>query len=70
MSLSTTMHHLPLAYRCAIELLESSGERTEARFLGLIDHFERANGLQHDHEGCTINRKEALRVARARGCKE
>jgi hypothetical protein len=44
-TLTTHIQHLPLAYQCAIETLDS-GERNTARLNGLIDHFERAYGLQ------------------------
>ena len=37
--------HMPLAYQCAVETLDN-GERTSSRLRGLVDHFERATGLQ------------------------
>lgn len=43
--LTTNISNLPLAYRCAIELMDN-GERTQARLNGLIEHFERVYGLQ------------------------
>ena len=37
--------HMPIAYSCALDTL-GNGDRTSARLTGLIDHFERATGLQ------------------------
>jgi hypothetical protein len=41
--------HMPNAYLCALETL-GNGDRTSARLMGLIDHFERATGLQNTPE--------------------
>ena len=45
MRLETNIAYLPLAYQCAVEML-NNGERTSARLNGLFDHFERVYGLQ------------------------
>lgn len=37
--------HCPNAYLCALDML-SSGDRTLSRLRGLIDHYEKATGLQ------------------------
>ena len=41
--------HMPNAYLCALDTL-GNGERTQSRLNGLIDHFERATGLQSTPE--------------------
>ena len=41
--------HMPNAYLCALDQL-GNGERTAARLSGLIDHYERATGLQSSPE--------------------
>ena len=48
--IAMSMHvNLPTAYLCAIECLDN-GARTKSRLMGLIDHFERARGLQGNPE--------------------
>lgn len=37
--------HMPNAYLCALDQL-GNGNRTASRLAGLIDHYERATGLQ------------------------
>ena len=46
-TLTTNIAHLPLPYQCAIEML-NNGDRTNARFSVLLDHFETAYGRQGD----------------------
>lgn len=41
--------HMPNAYLCALDWL-GNGDRCAARLSGLIDHFERATGLQDTPE--------------------
>jgi hypothetical protein len=43
--LATSFAHLLNAYQCAIEVLGSSGERTQARLDSLCDHFAAATGI-------------------------
>ena len=42
--------HMPNAYLCALDQLGSNGDRTASRLAGLIDHYERATGLQSSPE--------------------
>jgi len=37
--------HMPLAYLAALDAL-GGGDRTASRLSGLVDHYERATGLQ------------------------
>lgn len=37
--------HMPNAYLCALDQL-GNGDRTASRLRGLVDHYERATGLQ------------------------
>lgn len=41
---------MPNAYLCALETLGNGVDRCAARLSGLIDHFERATGLQDNPE--------------------
>ena len=41
--------HMPNAYLCALDQL-GNGDRTASRLAGLIDHYERATGLQSSPE--------------------
>ncbi len=41
--------HMPLAYQCALDAIDNR-ERTASRLRGLVDHFERATGLQSTPE--------------------
>ena len=42
---NTNIAHLPNAYRCAIETLGNSGDRTESRMNELTEFFATSNGL-------------------------
>lgn len=50
MRLETNIFYLPVPYRCAIETLGNSGDRTSARLDDLMCHFERVYGLPLDDE--------------------
>lgn len=41
--------HMPNAYLCALDQL-GNGDRTASRLASLIDHYERATGLQSSPE--------------------
>lgn len=41
--------HMPNAYACALDHL-GNGDRTASRLRGLVDHYERATGLQSSPE--------------------
>lgn len=39
--------HMPTAYQCAMDVL-GNGERTQSRLAALIEHYEKATGLQSE----------------------
>ena len=64
--LTTNIAHLPLAYQCAIEII-NNGERTKARLLGLFDHFETVYGMKADDSGMLTHwRDSAIGIASRR----
>jgi hypothetical protein len=65
--LETNIAYLPLAYQCAIEML-NNGERSTARISGLFEHFETAYGLQSRESAEMLQcwRESAIAIARRR----
>lgn len=54
---------LPLAYRCAFEMLTTCGERSQARLQSLFEHFERAYGIGASEER-DMHRAQIIDAAR------
>ena len=65
--LETNIAYLPLAYQCAVEML-NNGERTSARLRGLFDHFETVYALQtrESADMLAMWRESAIGIARRR----
>ena len=61
-----TINNLPLAYQCAIEMLDR-GERSYNRILGMFDHFEKVYGLTNSEYAETW-RADAWAIAKQRYC--